>query len=122
MIQDRFLGMRITPLTRRRLHNFRANRRGFWSLWIFLAIFGFTLFAEVVANDKPVLIRYEHAGENGAPAMRFVMKARMSRSPDLIVSPWPVLSYSMYWTRFLPQMRLINACVVTAGTVVSALP
>ncbi len=61
MIQDRFLGMRITPLTRRRLHNFRANRRGFWSLWIFLAIFGFTLFAEVVANDKPVLIRYDGA-------------------------------------------------------------
>jgi len=61
MNQDRFLGMKITPLTRRRLHNFRANRRGFWSLWIFLAVFGFTLLAEVVANDKPVLIRYDGA-------------------------------------------------------------
>ena len=61
MIQDRFLGMKITPLTRRRLHNFRANRRGFWSLWIFLAVFGFTLLAEVVANDKPVLVRYDGA-------------------------------------------------------------
>jgi microcin C transport system permease protein len=40
-----FLGRRITPLTRRRLDNFRANRRGFWSLWIFLVVFGVTLVA-----------------------------------------------------------------------------
>jgi len=58
---DRFLGVRITPLTRRRLHNFRANRRGFWSLWIFLALFVLTLFAEFVANDKPILVRYDGA-------------------------------------------------------------
>jgi microcin C transport system permease protein len=51
--------MTITPLMRRRLHNFRANRRGYWSLWIFLLIFGLTLFAEVIANDKPLLLRYE---------------------------------------------------------------
>jgi microcin C transport system permease protein len=44
---------------RRRLHNFRANRRGFWSLWIFLAIFVVTLGAEVIANDKPLVIRYD---------------------------------------------------------------
>ena len=37
--RDRFLGRPISPLTRRRLDNFRANRRGFWSLWIFLALF-----------------------------------------------------------------------------------
>src|SRR5229473_1771004 len=51
--------MTLTPLMRRRLHNFRANRRGYWSLWIFLAIFGLTLCAEVIANDKPLLVRYE---------------------------------------------------------------
>src|ERR1700676_3480294 len=56
-----FLGRRITPLTRRRLDNFRANRRGFWSLWIFLAIFGVTLIAEVIANDRPLLIRFDGA-------------------------------------------------------------
>jgi microcin C transport system permease protein len=55
----RFLGMKITPLTRRRLHNFRANRRGFWSLWIFIAIFAVTLFAEFIASDKPMLVRYD---------------------------------------------------------------
>jgi microcin C transport system permease protein len=57
--QDRFLGMKITPLTRRRLQNFARNRRGFWSLWIFLAIFIFTLFAEFVANDRPFLVYYD---------------------------------------------------------------
>ena len=54
-----FLGIRITPITRRRLHNFRANRRGFWSLWIFLTIFLVALFAEFVANDKPFLVYYD---------------------------------------------------------------
>src|SRR5215510_11391887 len=53
------VSMTLTPLMRRRLHNFRANRRGYWSLWIFLAIFGVTLCAEVIANDKPLLVRYE---------------------------------------------------------------
>ncbi len=57
--QDRFLGVKITPLTRRRLQNFAKNRRGFWSLWIFLTIFIFTLFAEFVANDKPFLVYYD---------------------------------------------------------------
>ena len=51
--------MTLTPLMRRRLHNFSANRRGYWSLWIFLAIFGLTLCAEVIANDKPLLVRYD---------------------------------------------------------------
>src|SRR5690349_7883961 len=56
---DVFLGRRITPLTRRRIENFKANRRGFWSLWIFLALFVASLFAEFLANDRPLLISYE---------------------------------------------------------------
>jgi microcin C transport system permease protein len=58
-VQPTFLGRRITPLTRRRLDNFRANKRGFWSLWIFLVLFGVTLVAEFVANDRPLLIKYD---------------------------------------------------------------
>jgi microcin C transport system permease protein len=54
-----FLGRRITPLTRRRLDNFRANRRGFWSLWVFLVLFATSLFAEFIANDRPMLVRYD---------------------------------------------------------------
>ncbi len=56
---DRFLGRRISPLTRRRLHNFRANARGYWSFWIFLVIFLIALFAEFIANDKPFLVYHE---------------------------------------------------------------
>jgi microcin C transport system permease protein len=53
------LGFRVTPLTRRRIHNFRANKRGYWSLWIFLALFFTSLFAELIANDRPLLVRYD---------------------------------------------------------------
>jgi microcin C transport system permease protein len=53
-----FLGRRITPLTRRRIENFKANRRGFWSLWIFLVLFLVSLFAEFIANDRPLVVDY----------------------------------------------------------------
>ena len=54
-----FLSIHITPINRQRLQNFQLNRRGYWSLWIFLVIFLVTLFAEFIANDKPLLIRYD---------------------------------------------------------------
>ena len=50
---------RLSPLTRRRLRNFRANRRGYWSLWVFLVLFGVSLFAELIANDRPLVVRYD---------------------------------------------------------------
>jgi microcin C transport system permease protein len=49
----------LTPLNRRRWQNFKANRRGYWSLIIFLAIFVLSLFAEVIANDRPLVVRYK---------------------------------------------------------------
>jgi microcin C transport system permease protein len=52
---------RLSPLNQRRLQNFRANRRGFWSLWVFLAMFLVSLSAEMIANEKPVLVYYDHA-------------------------------------------------------------
>ena len=51
-------GQGLSPLTRRRLHNFCANRRGWWSMWIFLILFTVSLFAEFVANDKPFVVVY----------------------------------------------------------------
>jgi microcin C transport system permease protein len=49
----------ISPLNRRRWQTFKANRRGYWSLWIFLILFGISLCAEFIANDKPILIEYD---------------------------------------------------------------
>ena len=51
--------MKISPLNQERWRRFKANRRGFFSLWIFLGLFGLSLFSELLANDKPLLIRYE---------------------------------------------------------------
>jgi len=51
--------LRLSPINRRRWHNFRANTRGFWSLWIFLALLAITLPAEFVANDKPFLVYHD---------------------------------------------------------------
>jgi len=50
---------RLSPINARRLQNFRSNKRGYWSLWIFLAMFIISLFAEVIANDKPVFVWYD---------------------------------------------------------------
>ena len=51
--------MTLSPITQRRLSQFRANSRGFWSLWIFLALFIIALSAEFIANDKPMLVSYK---------------------------------------------------------------
>jgi microcin C transport system permease protein len=51
--------LKLNPMTRRRLAKFRANGRGFWSLWLFLALFTVSLFAEFIANDRPLLIYHD---------------------------------------------------------------
>ena len=53
------LGIELSPINVRRWRNFKANRRGYSSLWIFLALFVVTLFAEFIANDKPLYLRYD---------------------------------------------------------------
>lgn len=60
--------IQLTPLTQRRLAQFRANRRGWWSLWLFLLLFGLSLGAEFIANDRPLLIYYQ--GEFYAPVFK----------------------------------------------------
>ncbi len=50
---------RPLSLNRRRWQNFKSNRRGFWSFWIFMFLFLISLFAELIANDRPLLIKYE---------------------------------------------------------------
>ena len=53
--------MTLSPITQRRLAQFRANKRGYWSLWIFLALLAVCLFAGFIANDKPLLIKFDGA-------------------------------------------------------------
>jgi microcin C transport system permease protein len=51
--------MHLSPLTRRRYAQFKANRRGYYSLWIFLFLFVTTLFSEFIANDKPLIVKHD---------------------------------------------------------------
>ena len=57
----------LSPLNKRRWQNFKTNRRGYWSLWIFLVLFFVTLFAEFIANDKPLYISF--AGKSYFPVI-----------------------------------------------------
>ena len=61
--------MALSALNRRRWRNFKKNRRAFWSLWIFAVLFVVSLFAEFIANDKPILVRYH--GQFYVPIFRF---------------------------------------------------
>lgn len=49
----------LSPITRRRLSVFRHQRRAWWSLWVFGLLFVLSLGAELVANDKPLLVKYQ---------------------------------------------------------------
>ena len=51
---------KLSPLNKRRLNNFVTNKRGFYSFWIFLILFLISLFADFIANEKPLLIKYEN--------------------------------------------------------------
>lgn len=51
--------MSVSPLTRRRIAQFRANRRGSWSLKIFMVLFVIALGADFIANDKPLVVSYD---------------------------------------------------------------
>ncbi len=102
-------GVSVSPLNRRRLRNFRRNRRGFWSLWIFLALFAATLPAEFVANDRPLAVW--HDGALYLPVLRTYAETEFGgvfeteaeyREPEvqeLIAEKggwmvWPLIAYS----------------------------
>ena len=66
-------GIRLSPLNQRRWRNFTANRRAYWSLIVFSILFGLSLFAEFIANDRPLLVSYQ--GEWRAPIFSFYSEA-----------------------------------------------
>jgi len=53
--------MQLSPLNQRRWQNFKAHRRGYWSLWIFLILFAVSLCSEMIANNKPVLVSHKNS-------------------------------------------------------------
>ncbi|QGM46204.1 ABC transporter permease [Methylocystis heyeri] len=59
--------LRLSPLDARRLENFKANRRGFWSFWLFMLLFVLSLASDLIANDRPILAWYK--GELLAPVL-----------------------------------------------------
>jgi microcin C transport system permease protein len=61
--------MRLSPLNQRRWTNFKRNRRAWYSLWIFAVLFGLSLCAELIANDRPLLVSYQ--GELYTPIAKF---------------------------------------------------
>lgn len=61
--------MALSALNQRRWRNFTANRRAYWSLWIFLVLYGISLCAELIANDRPILVKYD--GSYYSPAFNF---------------------------------------------------
>ena len=52
--------MTLSPLNKRRLDNFKSNKRGCYSFWIFTLLFLISIFANFIANDKPLLIKYNN--------------------------------------------------------------
>ncbi|NWG45528.1 MAG: ABC transporter permease [Alphaproteobacteria bacterium] len=108
----------MSPIARRRLANFTANRRGLWALRIFLVLFGLSLFAEFIANDRPLLVVYK--GEFYLPVLAdypdtafggFLPTAADYHDPftkDEIAAHgfllWPLIPYS-YDTQVLDKNR-----------------
>ncbi len=101
--------MQLSPLNRRRIAIFRAHRRGFWSLWIFLALFGFSLFAEFIAYDRPLVIRFDahwyvpvlHDYREDTFSDEFLPTTADYTDPEVVAAIqkngwliWPVLPYS----------------------------
>lgn len=98
----------LSPLNQRRWQNFKRNRRGYYSLWIFSILFVLTLCAELIANDKPLLVKYD--GDfylpvfNTYPETTFggdfelEMDYRQDFAKELINDKgwmlWPVIRYS----------------------------
>ena len=50
----------LSPLNIRRLNNFRSNKRGWYSFWIFILLFMISLFSNFIANDKPLIIKFNN--------------------------------------------------------------
>ena len=65
----------MSPINERRLELFKSNRRGYYSFWIFLVLFVMSMFAEFIANDKPIV--FSHQGELHFPMFTMYTETRL---------------------------------------------
>jgi microcin C transport system permease protein len=83
--RERLLNVRL----RRRLDRFASNRRAFRALVAFIVLFGASLFAELIANDKPLLVRFE--GRLYAPLFRAYTESDFGGDSEIAAhyhDPW----------------------------------
>src|SRR3546814_16823118 len=73
----------LAPTNRRRLENFRANKRGYWSVWIFMVLFVLSLCAALIANDRPIVASYK--GEILFPVLVDYPEEKFGGSPATTV-------------------------------------
>ena len=71
----------MSPLMRARFHRFRQNKLGVRCLILFLIIFILSLFAEIIANDKPLLVRYQQSFYFPIFALHYLVKLFLKRIP-----------------------------------------
>lgn len=79
----------MTSVTKRRWDNFKANKRGYYSLWIFLVLFGTSLFAEFIANDRPIAM--SHQGQLYFPVLIEYTEADLGGEHEMVADftdPW----------------------------------
>jgi len=106
-LPGRLRGFKLSPINQRRLRNFNANRRGRVSLIVFMALFVVTLFAEFLANDKPILAYYK--GEVLVPVLVDYPESKFGgflavtdyKDPEILAeidkngwAIWPLIGYS----------------------------
>lgn len=61
--------MQLSPVTLRRIQKFKQMKRAYVSFWILIGLYIISLFANFIANDKPLVVRYE--GKLFFPVVRF---------------------------------------------------
>jgi microcin C transport system permease protein len=107
----------LSPINRRRLDNFKRNRRGYWSLWIFLFLFIGSLFAEFIASDRPIVISYK--GEILFPALVDYPEAKFggflatTDYRDTFIQDEILANGWMVWPPIRYSYRTVNAEIPT---------
>jgi len=103
--------MTLSPLARRRLAAFRANRRGHWALWIFLVLFGLSLGANVlvamaksvaamVTGSASILAEAAHSWADAGNEVFLLVASRRSRRPPDLAHPFGHGREAYVWSLF----------------------